>query len=201
MASPKRFPSSYSDRTPFGFTFPQYDSGCGEIAGFPYASTSEVYGNPAISPQPESYWGNVNPNGVRSLYDEGKRFGEAITMAYVRKFGLDCRIVRIFNTYGPNMQADDGRVVSSFITQAIKNEPLAVFGDGKQTRSFCYISDMVEGLCKLMFVENLKGEVVNIGNPAERTIYAFAELIKTLTGATSEIVYEDLPQDDPLQRC
>ncbi|MDE2026090.1 MAG: NAD-dependent epimerase/dehydratase family protein, partial [Patescibacteria group bacterium] len=126
-----------------------------------FASTSEVYGDPTVSPQPETYWGNVNPNGVRSVYDEAKRFGEAIMMAYVRKYNVDGRIVRIFNTYGPNMQVDDGRVVSNLINQALKNEPLSVYGDGNQTRSFCYVSDLVEGLIAFMFGDNLQGEVIN----------------------------------------
>lgn len=169
-------------------------------ARFLFASTSEVYGDPAVSPQPESYFGNVNPNGIRSVYDEAKRFGEALVMAYVRKFKTDCRIIRIFNTYGPFMQQDDGRVVSNFIMQAIHNKPLTVYGDGSQTRSFCYVSDMVEGLCKLMFLDNLSGEVVNIGNPNEKKILEFATLIKELTHSQSEIVFEEYPQDDPKQR-
>ena len=169
-------------------------------ARFLFASTSEVYGDPAISPQPESYWGNVNPNGIRSVYDEAKRFGEAITMAYVRKFSLDGRIVRIFNTYGPQMQVDDGRVVSNFINQALKNEPLTIYGKGDQTRSFCYVSDLVEGLCKFMFADNLQGEVINMGNPNEKTILEFATLVKDLMGTSSEIEHEELPRDDPKQR-
>lgn len=169
-------------------------------ARFLFASTSEVYGDPTVSPQPETYWGNVNPNGVRSVYDESKRYGEAMLMAYVRKYGLDGRIARIFNTYGPNMQADDGRVVSNFIIQALKNEPLAIYGDGKQTRSFCYVSDLVEGLEKFMFSEGLKGEVINLGNPSEKTILDFADVIKRLTNNSSEIVHEDMPLDDPKQR-
>ena len=135
-------------------------------AKFLFASTSEIYGDPAVSPQPESYFGNVNPNGVRSVYDESKRFGEAATMAYVRKFTVDARIIRIFNTYGPNMQKDDGRVVSDFVVQAISNQSLTVYGDGKQTRSFCYVDDMVSGIEKAMFAENTRGEVINLGNPA-----------------------------------
>lgn len=169
-------------------------------ARFLYASTSEVYGDPAISPQPETYWGNVNPNGMRSVYDEGKRFGEALVMAYVRKYTIDARIARIFNTYGPHMQKDDGRVVSNFIMQALKNEPLTIYGDGKQTRSFCYVSDLVAGLEKLMFTDALQGEVVNLGNPIEKTISDFATIIKNLTGTSSEIVFEELPSDDPKKR-
>lgn len=170
-------------------------------ARFLFASTSEVYGDPAVSPQPETYWGNVNPNGIRSVYDESKRYGEAITMAYVRRFGLDARIVRIFNTYGPKMQVDDGRVVSNFINQAIRNKDLTIYGDGNQTRSFCYIDDMVEGLSLYMFTDKLEGEVVNMGNPIETPIKEFAETVKQLTSTYSQIVFEALPEDDPKQRC
>lgn len=169
-------------------------------ARFLFASTSEVYGDPNVSPQPETYWGNVNPNGVRSVYDESKRCGEAFTMGFVRKHNLDARIVRIFNTYGPNMQMDDGRVVSNFILQALKNEPLTIYGNGKQTRSFCYVDDLVDGLTRFMFGDNLKGEVINIGNPNEKSIAEFATIIQGLTGTSSEIVNEDLPSDDPKQR-
>lgn len=169
-------------------------------ARFLFASTSEVYGDPAISPQPETYWGNVNPNGIRSVYDEGKRFGEAMIMAYVRKFGIDARIARIFNTYGPNMQIDDGRVVSNFIVQALRGKALTVYGEGKQTRSFCYVSDLIEGLERLMFTDGLKGEVVNLGNPNEKTILDFATIIKSITNSPSEIVFEGLPSDDPKKR-
>lgn len=170
-------------------------------ARFLYASSSEIYGNPTISPQKEDYFGNVNPNGVRSVYDEGKRFGEAITMSYVRKYKIDARIVRIFNTYGPNMQKDDGRVVSNFIIQALNNKSITVYGQGFQTRSFCFITDMVEGLMNIMFKEGLRGEVINLGNPDERKILELAKLIKKMTGSSSSIVFEDLPQDDPLKRC
>jgi dTDP-glucose 4,6-dehydratase len=169
-------------------------------ARFLFASTSEVYGNPEVSPQPETYFGNVNPNGVRSVYDEGKRFGEAMTFAYLRKFGVDARIVRIFNTYGPNMQKDDGRVVSSFINQAITQIPLTIFGDGAQTRSFCYIDDMVEGLIRLMTADAAKGEVINLGNNDERKIVDIATIVKQMVGSASEIVHEELPEDDPLVR-
>ncbi len=169
-------------------------------ARFLYASSSEVYGDPVISPQKEDYFGNVNPNGIRSVYDEGKRFGEAITMAYFRKFHLDARIVRIFNTYGPFMQKDDGRVVSNFINQAIKNIPLTIYGQGKQTRSFCYVDDMVNGLMLAMFSEDTNGQVFNLGNPDEKTILELAELIKKLTKSASKIVYEKLPLDDPKKR-
>jgi nucleoside-diphosphate-sugar epimerase len=169
-------------------------------AKFLFASTSEIYGDPAVSPQPESYFGNVNPNGVRSVYDESKRFGEAATMAYVRKFTVDARIIRIFNTYGPNMQKDDGRVVSDFVVQAISNQSLTVYGDGKQTRSFCYVDDMVSGIEKAMFAENTRGEVINLGNPQEKTILELGELIKRLSGSTSDFVFQPLPEDDPKVR-
>ena len=169
-------------------------------AKFLYASTSEVYGNPAMSPQKEDYFGNVNPNGVRSVYDEGKRFGEAITFGYLRKFDLDVRIIRIFNTYGPLMQEDDGRVVSNFTNQAIKNQPITVYGKGTQTRSLCYIDDMILGIKLAMFTANTKGEVINLGNPDERSILNIAKLILSLTGSKSEIVFEDLPGDDPSLR-
>jgi nucleoside-diphosphate-sugar epimerase len=164
------------------------------------ASTSEVYGDPKEHPQKETYWGNVNPNGVRACYDESKRFAEAITMVYVRKYGLDARITRIFNTYGPRMRTDDGRVVTNLLLQALKGEPMTVYGDGTQTRSFCYVSDLVEGLMRLMFTEGLKGEVVNLGNPEEYTVMDFANKIKAMTGASSEIVHKPLPEDDPAQR-
>jgi len=169
-------------------------------AKFLFASSSEVYGDPTISPQKEDYFGNVNPNGVRSVYDEGKRFGEAFTMAYVRKYKLDGRIVRIFNTYGPQMQVDDGRVVSNFVVQALRNQPITIYGDGLQTRSFCYVSDMVEGLYKAMFTQSLKGEVINLGNPLEQTILEFAMIVKELTKTKSEITHEPMPEDDPKKR-
>jgi dTDP-glucose 4,6-dehydratase/UDP-glucuronate decarboxylase len=169
-------------------------------AKFLFTSTSEVYGNPQVSPQPETYFGNVNPNGIRSVYDEAKRFGEAMTFGMGRLYDLDVRIVRVFNTYGPHMQVDDGRVISNFINQAIRHEPLTIYGDGSQTRSCCYVEDMVEGFLKAMFTENTKMDVFNLGNPDERTIKEIAELIKSLTNSNSEIVYEDLPEDDPLKR-
>lgn len=169
-------------------------------AQFLFASTSEVYGDAEISPQPETYFGNVNPNGIRSVYDEGKRFGEAATFAYLRKYDLDVRLIRIFNTYGPYMHKDDGRVVSDFITQALDGLSLTMFGDGSQTRSFCYVDDLVEGIMRAMFTEGTKGEVINLGNPDERTIVDLANLITKLTGSQSKIVLEPLPQDDPKQR-
>ena len=162
------------------------------------ASTSEVYGDPVVHPQPESYWGNVNPVGTRGVYDESKRFAEAMTMAYHRQHGLDVRIVRVFNTFGPYFRADDGRVVSNFVVQALKGDPLTVYGDGSQTRSFTYVDDEVRGFLALLD----SGYVgpVNIGNPSEFTIHELAELVLELTGSTSKIEYCDLPADDPVQR-
>lgn len=167
---------------------------------FLYASSSEVYGDPDASPQKEDYFGNVNPVGVRSVYDEGKRFGESITMAYIRKNNLDGRIVRIFNTYGPRMRPDDGRVVSNFINQAIKNDPLTIYGDGSQTRSICFVSDLVEALYLAGISYKARGQVVNLGNPDERTILELANLIKAKSGSSSTIEFEELPEDDPKKR-
>lgn len=169
-------------------------------ARFLFASTSEVYGDPREHPQKETYWGNVNPNGVRSCYDESKRFAEAIIMVYARKYDLDARIARIFNTYGPRMRKTDGRVVSNLINQAIEGRPLTVYGNGTQTRSFCFVTDLVDGLVKLMLKGNAKKEVVNLGNPEEYTVIDLANKIKTVTGSNSEIVFEKLPEDDPVQR-
>lgn len=169
-------------------------------AKFLFASTSEVYGDPLEHPQKETYWGNVNPVGIRSCYDEGKRFGEALTMGFVREYNSNVRIARIFNTYGPGMKANDGRVVSNFIFQALKNEPLTVYGDGLQTRSFCYVSDMVDGIKKAMLNEKSRGEVFNLGNPKEFTIIELAGIIKKLTNSKSEIVFKPLPEDDPTKR-
>ncbi|HXT50418.1 MAG TPA: UDP-glucuronic acid decarboxylase family protein [Thermoanaerobaculia bacterium] len=167
-------------------------------ARFLLASTSEVYGDPLVHPQPESYWGNVNPVGPRGVYDEAKRFAEAMTMAYHRYHGLDTRIVRIFNTYGPRMRARDGRVVPAFIQQALLGEPMTVFGDGSQTRSFCYVSDLVEGIYRLL--QSDLHEPCNVGNPAEMTVLQFAERIKAAVGSKSEIVFQKLPVDDPKTR-
>jgi dTDP-glucose 4,6-dehydratase len=161
-------------------------------------STSECYGDPLVHPQVETYWGNVNPVGPRSCYDESKRFTEALTMAYHRKHGVRTNIARIFNTYGPRMKLDDGRVVPAFMDQALRGQPLTVFGDGSQTRSFCYVSDMVEGLCRLMLSE--ERYPVNLGNPNEMTILEFAERIRRMTGSQPEIVFQPLPEDDPKQR-
>jgi len=162
------------------------------------ASTSEVYGDPLVHPQEESYWGNVNPVGPRGVYDEAKRFLEAMTMAYMRTHGVETRIARIFNTYGPRMRMRDGRVVPNFICQALRNEPLTVYGDGSQTRSFCYVDDLVEGLTRLLWSD--EKEPTNLGNPREMTILEFAEKIRDLSGSKSEIVYRALPADDPKVR-
>ena len=167
-------------------------------ARFLLASTSEVYGDPLVNPQPETYWGNVNPIGPRGVYDEAKRFGEAITLAYHRAHGVDTKIVRIFNTFGERMRVHDGRVVPNFVDQALKGEPLTVYGDGAQTRSFCYVSDLVEGIYRLLNSD--LNEPVNIGNPREMSIVQFAEKIIELTGSASKIVYEDLPINDPKVR-
>ena len=162
------------------------------------ASTSEVYGDPSVHPQPESYWGNVNPVGPRGVYDEAKRFQEAITMAYHTYHGLETRIVRIFNTYGPRMRLNDGRVLPAFIGQALRGEDLTIFGDGSQTRSFCYVDDLIEGIVRLLHSDC--ADPVNIGNPDEITIGQFAEEIIALTGTTQKVIYKDLPIDDPKQR-
>lgn len=163
------------------------------------ASTSEVYGDPDVHPQPESYWGNVNPIGIRSCYDEGKRVAETLMMDYHRQNGVDVRIIRIFNTYGPRMAEHDGRVVSNFITQALRGEDITVYGDGSQTRSFCFVSDLVEGMIRMMDCEDFIGPV-NLGNPAETSILEFAERIIALTGSSSRVVFKPLPADDPKQR-
>jgi dTDP-glucose 4,6-dehydratase len=167
-------------------------------ARFLLASTSEVYGDPLVHPQPEEYWGNVNPVGPRGVYDEAKRFAEAMTMAYHRFHGVATRIVRIFNTYGPRMRARDGRVVPAFIGQALAGEALTVFGDGHQTRSFCYVDDLIEGIIRLLFSEI--SDPVNIGNPAEMTVVQFAQAIQRLTGNSIPIVHKALPVDDPKVR-
>jgi len=167
-------------------------------ARFLLASTSEVYGDPQVHPQPETYWGHVNPIGPRGVYDEAKRFAEAITMAYHRFHGLDTRIVRIFNTYGPRMRPNDGRVVSNFIVQALRNEPLTVYGDGSQTRSFCYATDEVAGIEKLFFSDRI--QPTNIGNPDEFTILELAERVIRLTDSKSDIDFRPLPEDDPKVR-
>ncbi len=167
-------------------------------ARFLMASTSECYGDPEVSPQPESYWGHVNSIGPRSVYDEAKRFSEAVTMGYHRKFGVDTRIVRIFNTYGPRMRPNDGRALPNFLFQALSGQPLTVYGDGKQTRSFCYVSDLIEGILRLL--DSNEHMPVNIGNPHEITVLEFAKRIRAITGDRVEIVHRPLPQDDPKRR-
>ncbi len=169
-------------------------------ARFLLASTSEVYGDPLVNPQPETYWGNVNPVGPRGCYDESKRYAEAMAMAYNRTHGLDTRIVRIFNTYGPNMRERDGRAIPEFITQALAGEPLTVHGDGSQTRSFCYVDDLIEGIVRLLGLEPPFNDPVNIGNPHEMTVLEMAELIVELAGSSSQVVFTDRPIDDPSVR-
>ncbi len=170
-------------------------------AKFLFASTSEIYGDPLEHPQKETYRGNVSTTGPRSVYDEAKRFGETITSAFIRSKGVDGRIIRIFNTYGPRMNPDDGRVVIEFIKHALKNEPLPIFGDGTQTRSFCYVDDLIEGIIKAMNTDGTKNEIYNLGNPDEHTILELAEIVKKITNSTSEIkVLGNLPEDDPLKR-
>ncbi len=168
-------------------------------ARFLFASTSEIYGDPLEHPQKETYWGHVNSIGPRSVYDEAKRFGEALAMAYHRYYKVDTAIVRIFNTYGPRMQVKDGRVVPNFIDQALHNKPLTVYGDGKQTRSFCYYSDLIDGIIRLLY--SGLHEPINIGNPSEFTILEFANMVLKFSGAKSKLVYNTLPVDDPKQRC
>ncbi len=171
---------------------------CG--ARFLLASTSESYGDPLEHPQREDYWGHVNPVGIRSCYDESKRFAEALTMTYVRSRGLDARIVRIFNTYGPHFDPNDGRLVPNFIVQALSGQPVTVYGDGSQTRSLCYVDDLVDGILSLMFANGLRGEVVNLGNPEEHTILEYAQLIRQLCNSSSELLFEPRPEDDPERR-
>jgi UDP-glucuronate decarboxylase len=163
------------------------------------ASTSEVYGDPDVHPQKEDYWGNVNPIGARACYDESKRCAEALAVSYARQFSVEVRIARIFNTYGPRLALSDGRVISNFITQALRGEPLTLYGDGQQTRSFCFVSDMVDGLVRLM-ASPLRAKPINLGNPGEFTMLELAERVRRLTGSRSEIVYEPLPEDDPHRR-
>ena len=165
------------------------------------ASTSEIYGDPTQSPQKESYWGNVNPIGIRSCYDEGKRAAETLCFDYRRQYDLDTRVIRIFNTYGPNMAIGDGRVVSNFIVQALRNEPINVYGDGKQTRSFCFVSDLVQGIYKFLLLDENPDTPINLGNPNEFTILELAKVVIEITNSKSEIVNNPLPQDDPKQRC
>ena len=168
-----------------------------------YASTSEVYGDSEVVPTPETYWGRVNPNGPRSCYDEGKRYGEALCAAYRKEYGIDVRIARIFNTYGPRLRADGayGRAVSRFIAQALKGEDISVFGEGRQTRSFCYVTDTISGILKMAYTDAAKGETINIGNPNEIRIIALAKLIAKLVPTKSKITFKPLPADDPKRRC
>ena len=170
---------------------------------FLFASTSETYGNPAVVPTPESYYGHVNSIGIRGCYNESKRCGETYVMAYRKQYGMDVRIARIFNTYGPRIRSDGiyGRAIPRFISQALRNEPITVFGSGKQTRSFCYITDQIEGLLHLAFTEAARGEVINIGNNEETTVIELAKMIKNITGSSSNITFGPLPQDDPHRRC
>ena len=170
-------------------------------ASFLLASTSEAYGDPQEHPQKESYWGHVNPVGPRACYDESKRFGEALTTTYIRSVGVDARVIRIFNTYGPHSDPADGRIVPNFITQAVDGKPITVYGDGSQTRSICYVDDLVDGIVATMFKPGTKGEVVNLGNPEEHTVLEYAQIIRRLCGSSSEILFEALPQDDPTRRC
>lgn len=164
------------------------------------ASTSEVYGDPSVSPQPESYWGNVNPIGIRSCYDEGKRAAETLCFDYKRQYGVDTRVVRIFNTYGPNMAVGDGRVVSNFIVQALQGHPITIYGDGSQTRSFCFVSDLVEGIYSMLTADGPIDTPINLGNPGEFSMLDLAEKVVSITKSKSAIVFEPLPQDDPRQR-
>jgi UDP-glucuronate decarboxylase len=164
------------------------------------ASTSEVYGDPIVSPQKEEHWGNVNPIGIRSCYDEGKRAAETLCFDYKRQFGLDTRVLRIFNTYGPNMSKNDGRVVSNLIVQALKNNPITIYGNGDQSRSFCYVSDLVDGIYKLLTLTKPIQSPINLGNPNEFSIFELSRLILEITGSSSEIIYKSLPEDDPRQR-
>jgi UDP-glucuronate decarboxylase len=164
------------------------------------ASTSEVYGDPTQSPQKETYWGNVNPIGIRSCYDEGKRAAETLCFDYIRQYNLDARVIRIFNTYGPNMAIRDGRVVSNFIVQAINGEPISIYGEGEQTRSFCYVSDLIEGIHRVLVLDKNPQSPINLGNPNEFKVIELANTIKELTGSNSEIINYPLPEDDPKQR-
>lgn len=181
-------------------TYQMLEAAKRQRAMFLISSTSEIYGDPLVHPQSEDYWGNVNPIGPRACYDESKRLGETLTMEYYRQFQVNTRIVRIFNTYGPNSQINDGRMIPNFITQALKNEPLTIYGDGTKTRSICYVSDLVDGLIRAMFQSGTAGEVFNLGNPEEHTVLEFAQTIIRLCEASSPIVYETSRIDDPERR-
>ena len=165
------------------------------------ASTSEVYGDPQFSPQPETYWGHVNPVGIRSCYDEGKRAAETLCFDYRRQFNVDARVVRIFNTYGPFMAVGDGRVVSNFVVQALQNQPITLYGNGEQTRSFCYVNDLVDGIIKVLLIGNNPNTPINLGNPKEYSMLELAKTVRRLCNSSSEIIYMPLPEDDPRQRC
>ena len=169
-------------------------------AGLLQASTSAVYGDPTVSPQSESYWGNVNPIGIRSCYDEGKRAAETLCFDYLRQYEVDARVIRIFNTYGPNMELGDGRVVSNFIVQALRGEPLTIYGDGSQTRSFCYVSDLIDGISEVVKLTSNPGSPINLGNPKDFTMLELAQIVLDVTGSQSKIEFQPLPQDDPQQR-
>lgn len=181
-------------------TFNTLDLAKENNARYIFASTSEIYGDPDIHPQVEDYWGNVNPIGPRSVYDEPKRFSESLSMAYYREYNLDVRIIRIFNTYGPRMKLNDGRVVPNFISQALKGKDLTIYGDGSQTRSFCYVEDLVEGIFRVFTKDNIGGEVINLGNPDEYKIIDFARIIIEKINSKSDITYKPLPEDDPKRR-
>jgi nucleoside-diphosphate-sugar epimerase len=170
-------------------------------ARFLFTSTSEIYGDPAVHPQPESYWGNANSFGPRACYDESKRFGEAATFVYHHSRGVDARVVRIFNTYGPHSRPDDGRIVPNFIVQSLRGEPITIYGDGSQTRSFCYVSDLVAGILAAMETSGTAGQVFNLGNPDEYTVLQFAEIVARQVGSSAGFVYRPLPVDDPTRRC
>ncbi len=178
----------------------QYLIAANQKARFIFASTSEIYGDPKEHPQKETYWGNANPNGIRACYDESKRYGEMVCGVHFRNFDLDTRIIRIFNTFGPRMNPEDGRVIPNFMTQVLGNQPLTIYGDGKQTRSLCYITDLVAGILAIGSSDEIKGETLNLGNPAEMTVLEIADLIKILSGISSPFVYKPLPMDDPVQR-
>ena len=201
-ASPIDFPKYPIQILKVGALGSLHSLGVAKVKGARYllASTSEAYGDPEVNPQPETYWGNVNPIGPRSVYDEAKRYAEAITMAYHRYHGIDTRIVRIFNTYGPRMRPEDGRAIPQFVGQALAGDPMTVHGDGSQTRSFCYVTDLVDGIVRLLLVEPPFHEPVNIGNPNEMTALEMAELIKELTGSSSDIKFTERPVDDPSVR-
>jgi nucleoside-diphosphate-sugar epimerase len=182
-------------------TFELLELAKSQKARYLFASTSEVYGDAEVHPQSETYWGNVNSVGARSVYNEAKRFSETVSMSYFREFAVDIRIIRIFNTYGPRMQSNDGRVVPAFISQALKGEDITVYGQGTQTRSFCYIDDLITGIYKISTTPDLNGTVINLGNPEEYKIIDFAELIIEKIDTKSKIIYKPLPEDDPKQRC